>query len=203
MKTKSLSFFLLLSLVIILTSIFLLSEWACAQSWVSVPPYNVLWPLWSPVLSPPDPVTGAPTPLVSSLTQNTFLPVEPALVWDPSLPYFYLLYNYIPAYGDPVIKYFDPLGGLISPYSSFTTWPPSYMQTGVTDPTTGVVSVVPSPIILPAGYETLFTFDPASWLNFWVPLVNPFWQDYYGVNPYLLTAGQILDPALTFLGTFL
>jgi len=203
MKIKTLSNLLILSLVIILTSIFLLSEFAYAQSWIPLPPYNVLWPLWSPALSPPDPVTGAPTPLLTSLDQNTFLPVEPALVWDPSLPYFYFLYNYIPAYGDPVIKYFDPLQGFVSPFNSFNTWPPNYMQTAVLDPVTGTTSIVPAPITLPLGYETLFLFDPITWLNFWVPLVNPFWQEYYGVNPYLLTAADLLNPALTFTATLL
>ena len=52
----------------------MLSYKAEAQLWEPLPPYNLLWPLWSPVLSPPDPVTGEPTPLVDSLYENTVLP---------------------------------------------------------------------------------------------------------------------------------
>lgn len=190
-----------LALTVILVSVFFVSRLLFAQGWTALPPYNVLWPLWSPALSPLDPVTGAPTPLVTTLNKNTFLPVQPALVWDPALPYFYLLYNYIPTYGDPVLKYFDPLEGFVSAFTSFKTWPPTYMQTAVTTATG--TSIVPAPIPLPLGYQTLYTFDPAAWLNFWVPLVNPFWQNYYGINPALLTAAQLLNPALTFTGTYL
>ena len=28
-----------------------------AQNWANLPPYNLMWPLWSPTLSPPDPVS--------------------------------------------------------------------------------------------------------------------------------------------------
>ncbi|MGA1825308.1 MAG: hypothetical protein ACMUIP_11670 [bacterium] len=52
------------------------------QYWSALPPYNLLCPLWSPVLSPPDPATGVPTPLVTELTPATVLPVEPVLAWD-------------------------------------------------------------------------------------------------------------------------
>ena len=64
-----------------------------SQYWTIMPPYNVLWPLWSPGLSPIDPITGLTTPLVSSLTSNTVLPVQPGLVWDPCQPVPFLLYN--------------------------------------------------------------------------------------------------------------
>jgi len=57
--------------------------------WQPMPPYNVLWPLWSPPLSPlvgpADPITGLPTPvpIITSLSNNTILPVQPVLAWDP------------------------------------------------------------------------------------------------------------------------
>ena len=47
--------------------------------WVALPPYNVMWPLWSPALSPISPITGLTTPLLTSLTRNTVLPVQPGL----------------------------------------------------------------------------------------------------------------------------
>jgi hypothetical protein len=58
---------------------------ARAQDWQAIPPYNLLWPLWSPVLSPPDPVTGVPTPLLTELSSSTILPVQPVLATDPYL----------------------------------------------------------------------------------------------------------------------
>ena len=78
---------------IIIASFWLFTNIGYAQLWKAIPPYNVLWPLWSPILSPPDPVTGLPSPLVTTLNESTYLPVQPAMVWDPSLPYFHLLYN--------------------------------------------------------------------------------------------------------------
>lgn len=200
MKTKSVVSCIIIALTIILLSLFIGADFLIAQTWQALPPYNVLWPLWSPALSPVDPVTGIPAPLVSSLDKNTFLPVEPALVWDPSLPYFYLLYNYIPSYGDPILKFFDPAEGAFSTYSALQTWPPSYMLTAVDTPTGPVV--VPAPIGLPSNYATLFSFDPALWLNFWVPLANSLWQGYNGVNLNLLLASQLLNPAYSYLGQY-
>jgi hypothetical protein len=111
-----------------------------AQNWAPIPPYNLLWPLWSPVLSPADPVTGVPTPILSSVTRNTFLPLEPILLWDPVLRGFpYMLYN-IP----------QPLGGgmtFFDQYYGLNPWPPSYLI----DPITGL----PNPIALPTGFGAL------------------------------------------------
>ena len=45
----------------------------CAQAqynWWPLPPYNTLWPLWSPELSPVSPITGLPSPIVNSLYRD-------------------------------------------------------------------------------------------------------------------------------------
>ena len=115
-----------------------------AQLWQAIPPYNVLWPLWSPVLSPPNPVTGTPTPLVSSLTKTTFLPMQPALVWDPVKTYAYSIYN-IPWVLGGGLLWFNWLFGL-------NPFPPSYLVDEVTG--------APLPIALPLGYEALPPLDP-------------------------------------------
>ena len=38
-----------------------------AQTWTNLPPYNILWPLWSPALSPVIAVTSLPTPLLNKI----------------------------------------------------------------------------------------------------------------------------------------
>ena len=53
-----------------------------AQNWQAIPPYNILWPLFSPTLSPS--VGGVPTPLLTSLTSDTILPMQPILGWNPN-----------------------------------------------------------------------------------------------------------------------
>ncbi|MBN2372204.1 hypothetical protein JXL19_00245 [bacterium] len=153
---------------------------ATAQYWQALPPYNLLWPLWSPALSPPDPVTGVPTPLVSALTIGTILPAQPALLWDPSYTLPYLLYNIPRAYGGGM-TYFDPYFGL-------NPWPPSYLL----DPVTGS----PDPITLPSGFAAL---SPTSLLDTSVYYANLLYISQYpylglGVlNPItsLLTPGEI------------
>ena len=152
------------------------------QYWAAMPPYNVLWPLFSPVLSPIDPVTGLPTPLVTSLTNQTVLPVQPALVFDPCQPNVegmgFLVYNTPPAFGSG-LTYWDPYYGL-------NAWPPSYML----DPVTGA----PLPIALPLGWSV---YDAGSLLElkhfeWFVPLGNAAFSLAFGV-PYssLLTTGDI------------
>lgn len=69
------------------------SSLAKAQNWVAIAPFNTLRPLWSPALSPIDPITGLPTPIVDNLSPGTILPVEPGLTWDPALNFPYLLFN--------------------------------------------------------------------------------------------------------------
>ncbi|MBN2372205.1 hypothetical protein JXL19_00250 [bacterium] len=120
--------------------LFICSNSVMAQNWQALPPYNLLWPLWSPALSPPNPATGVPTPLLSSVTKNTFLPIMPVLLWDPLLRDFpYILYNIPQPFGGGMV-FFDQYYGL-------NPWPPSYLI----DSTTGL----PSPITLPAGFAAL------------------------------------------------
>ena len=57
---------------------------ALAQDWAIMPPYNLLWPLWSPVYSPTNPATGLPTPLLSEITSTTILPVQPVYLFNPN-----------------------------------------------------------------------------------------------------------------------
>ena len=137
---KGLFYWILSGLLVGMAFCLIASPAVQAQNWQAIPPYNLLWPLWSPMLSPPNPLTGVPTPLLSSVTNNTFLPIEPILLWDPVLRgYPYILYN-IP----------QPLGGgmvFFDQYFGLNPWPPSYLI----DPITGL----PDPITLPTGYATL------------------------------------------------
>ena len=65
-------------ILLILSAILLIcSSIGYAQNWVSLPPYNTLWPLWSSILSPIDPVTNLPTPIVSDLSSSAILPLQP------------------------------------------------------------------------------------------------------------------------------
>jgi len=184
--------YILMSLLI-LFCLQLLPHSSTAQYWTALPPYNVLWPLWSPALSPVSPTTGLPTPLLTSLTSNTLLPVQPSLVWDPSFSYYYLLYNSFPAPGVTQVKYYDPLNaGLLNPFSD---WPPSNLLTG-TPP-------VPNPLTLPLNYASLLSFDPSLWLNNWVPISNLVWQNLYGINPNLLAATALYPPNYVYTATYL
>jgi hypothetical protein len=147
--------------------------------WTPLPPYNVLWPLWSPALSPVDPVTGLPTPLITSLTRDTILPVQPGLAWDPCQPnveaFPWLLYN-IPA----------PLGGGLvywDVYFGMNPWPPEYML----DPVSGA----PVPITLPLTW-TLLGPPGLSHFGWFVPLSNAIFSYRYGVPiSNLLTTADI------------
>ena len=121
----------------------LVSPIAKAQYWQALPPYNTLWPLWNPILSPPDPVTGFPTPIVNNLRPTTILPVQPCLTWDPSWAYPFLLYN------TPLgMAYYEPAQGV-------NLWPPKYLV----DPVTGL----PLPIPLPTFYAN-YNATGADWL---------------------------------------
>ena len=110
---------LFMIVIVCLTAGFMISSTVSAQYWQAMPPYNVLWPLWPDVLSPN--VSGVPTPLVSSLTRTTQLPVMPAFVWDigPSNIYGhpYFLYN-APASLGGGLFYYDQITG-------FNTFPPA------------------------------------------------------------------------------
>jgi len=147
---------------------------AHSQNWVSMPPYNTLWPLWSPILSPVDTTTNLPTPIVSSLNRFTILPYQPALTWDPYMPYPWMLYN------TPFGLAFYDVG-----QDSIFMWPPVYLFNWLT--------FQPSPISLPSGYSA---FPPISttFLSEYVPLANEAYTDQYGVNAFLLTALQLVAP---------
>ena len=150
-----------------------------SQYWAALPPYNVLWPLWSDILSPVNPTTGLATPLVPALTRNTILPVQPVLAWDPCQPSGsgipWLLYN-TPAPLGPGLLFYDPFYGLNS-------WPPSYMLDAITG--------APSPIALPLGWSVLLPTDPKN-LQWYLPLANAYYANRFGLPlTGLLTAVDI------------
>jgi hypothetical protein len=157
------------SLILIMTLIIILSLMIAgsilAQYWTIMPPYNVLWPLWSPGLSPIDPITGLTTPLVSSLTSSTVLPVQPGLVWDPCQPVPFLLYNTPPTFGSGLLWYHEAFG--------LNPWPPSYML----DPVTGA----PAPIPLPLAPTLLSPYASGEW-EYYVPMANIFYALTFGLT---------------------
>lgn len=165
--------------IFIVISIFLLTYTSVsyAQYWSSLPPYNTLWPLWSAVLSPIDPLTNLPTPIVSGLSASTVLPLQPGLTWNPALPNPWLLYN------SPVgLLYYDPLFGI-------NTWPPNSLIDSITGN--------PIPISLPLGYSNLAP-TISVWISNTVPVANIAYQLAYppfatAVTPPLLIP---LPPAL-------
>lgn len=142
MKIKNWKIFVLtISLMLFFCFVFISAVFS--QNWYPLPPYNFLWPLWSPALSPADPITGLPTPLVSELTSSTELSAQPVLAWNPNLSYPYILFN-----SPDGLVYYDPLYGL-------DAWPPSYSL----DPMTGL----PAPLSLPVGFCQL----PPTY-SFWI-----------------------------------
>ena len=153
----------------------LFSPVAEAQYWQTLPPYNTLWPLWSPILSPPDPITGFATPIVTNLRPSTVLPIQPCLTWDPSWLYPFLLYN------TPLgMAYYDPAQGV-------NLWPPKYLI----DPLTGG----PLPLSLPSYYVN---YGPSSsdWLLNNVQTAN---LSYIATYPSFALAANpiVLPPVLT------
>jgi len=149
---------------------------AQAQYWSAMPPYNLLWPLWSPVYSPADPLTGVATPLLSSLSGSTTLPVSPAMVWDPSLQFPWLLYN-IPSVLGGGLTFFDPYYGL-------NPFPPPYL----------IDSGLPLPITLPLGYDLLPPTDIADFGPF-VTQGNLSYALQYPVTQFGLPLSSLLTPA--------
>jgi hypothetical protein len=150
---------------------------AQAQYWSAIPPYNLLWPLWSPVFSPLDPLDLA-TPLLTELTGNTILPVQPILAWDPAQLFPWLLYN-IPSVLGGGITYFDPYYGL-------NPWPPSYLI----DPLTGL----PASITLPVNFGLL----PPTELSDFGPFVtqgNLSYISTYPTGTFGLPLAGLLTPA--------
>lgn len=150
MVVKRIPSYIFLALIGIIAVFFVCSPIAQAQNWMAMPPYNTLWPLWSPALSPVDPVSGLPTPIVTSLTPTTVLPVQPGLTWNPALKNPWLLYN------TPLgLAYYDPLLGV-------NLWPATGLLTG---------AGLPKPLTLPANYATL-PITSSTWLTTNIPLGN-------------------------------
>ncbi|MGA1869686.1 MAG: hypothetical protein ACMUJM_14210 [bacterium] len=119
----------------------LLAPVAEAQNWVSLPPYNILWPLFSPALSPPDPFTGAPTPLLTELSSNTVLPVQPVMGLNPNA------YEWTMGIVPPWLFYNGPTGVVFfDVYYGMNAWPPpSFLD----------AAGAPVPITLPIAYSLL------------------------------------------------
>ena len=171
--TKGISKWAIIVPAILMVFIFIVSPSINAQYWAAIPPYNTLWPLWSPVLTGSSPKTGIGSPLVTSLTPSTVLPVQPALTWDPSFGYPWLLFN-----STQGLAYWDQLFG-------FGFWPPDHLF----DP----VLNRPIPIAL-SGDWAFLPPTPFAWGNQWVPVANTAYLTYpYAVSPIgtLLTALQI------------
>jgi len=181
---------ILLIIFAALSGILIYSPIVHAQYWTNLPPYNTLWPLWSPALSPINDITGQPTPIVNSLSPSTILPVVPGLTWDPSFPYPWLLYN-TAASG---LAYYDPFTGV-------NLWPAPYLQNDVG---------LPQPIALPDNYASLSPIDygAVSWLTSNLAIANNafslsplgLWSpkpDWY-LPPFIqyLTPLEILGPTL-------
>jgi len=180
MIKKRKSFFLLLLTLMALSILGLLTSPAVrAQNGALMPPYNVLWPLWSSVLSPVDPLTGLKTPLVPELTRNTILPVQPAIAWDPTTS-IWALYNTPPLFGSGLL-FFDRLYGLNS-------WPPPYLYDSVAG--------IPNPITFTVTWSLLpATGATGGGQAFFIPLANAIYALTYGLTGpeylNLLTTAQI------------
>ena len=155
-------------IVILLIALSLAGMDLMAQDWAAMPPYNLLWPLWSPVYSPPDPVTGLPTPLLSQVTRNTVLPIQPIYLYNPYGYEFpmgfiqpWLLYN-----SPTGVVYFDTMFG-INPFP-----PPEFL-----DPLTGA----PAPLALPLNYSALAL--PSLGLALYLfELANATYQVAFGID---------------------
>jgi len=156
---NSRKFFILTIFILVFALFAIRSSAAVAATWQPLPPYNTLWPLWSPPLSPTDPLTGLPKPIVSQVSRSTILPVQPGLTWDPRKTYPWLLYN------SPLgLQYYDPFYGV-------NRWPPSTLLTA-----TGL----PAPIDLTL--KILYTaLAPTSstWLAANVPIANLYFYNTY------------------------
>ncbi len=166
---------LLVSLVVLFSKYLPLAQ--ASQYWTALPPYNTLWPLWSPALSPIEPETGLPTPIVTALTSTTKLAIQPGLTWDPYAPYPWLLYC------TPLgLAYYDPY------WRDVDLWPPAYLKS---------YFELPLPLTLPASYQLLPPSNP-SFLLATVPLANAAAQNYLvslGIPPSLivyLTASALI-----------
>jgi len=170
-------------LIVITTVVLIVTPMSKAQYWTNLAPYNLLWPLWSPPLSPLDPVTKLPTPIVSSLSRNTILPIMPGIAWDnvafPKGP-VWMLYNTPPAFGSGLL-YWTSLYGL-------NPFPPGYLQTP---------SGYAIPNALAAGFSYLLPTKTKHFVS-WVQVANLLYSSVYGF-PFtsLLSAADLWGvPAL-------
>lgn len=163
-------FFVIFGFLILLYAGF--ASVAQAQYWAALPPYNTLWPLWSPALSPVDSSTGLPVPIVDSLSPTTILPAQPGLTWDPSWAYPWLLYNTPSGLG-----YFDQIYG-------FNAWPPQHLV----DPATGAAL----PLLLKGPWAKLAP-TLIDWGQLYVPIANLTYALLYQIDPTAF--GALLTPA--------
>lgn len=151
---------------------------AQAQYWQALPPYNLLWPLWSSVLSPVDSITGLATPLLSQLTNTSILPVQPVLAWDPAQSLPWALYNIPPVLGGG-LTYFSPFFGL-------NPFPPPYLLDSLTG--------LPAPITLPVGFGALSPTDINSGIDI-VTLGNIQYLLDYPTNLFGIPQSSLLTVA--------
>ena len=166
-RKRALAFLVFVCLILAGVS---LSHAAAAPTWWPLPPYNTLWPLWSPTLSPPN-ALGIPTPIVSSLTKKTVLPVQPGLTWDPvNKTYPWLLYN-----TPSGMVYYDPLFGI-------NLWPPSYLLSPLGTPLPLNLSAIKWSSLLPTS---------TTWLAANVPTANNTYYTTYPQFAPLLTTSSI------------
>ncbi len=177
MKNKSSKKLIVFGFIFFLCICFINISSVQAQiDWWPLPPYNTLWPLWSPTLSPPN-ILGVPQPIVGSLTPDTVLPVEPGLTWDPRIDYPWLLYN-----TPSGMVYYDPIFGI-------DLWPPKYFLDALGSP-------IPIDLALIKGWSTLAP-TKTSWLSATIPVANAAYYTSYPIfAPLLSTAGVLGLPAL-------
>jgi len=164
MSRNKINFILLIVLGIVVLLSLMSARIVQAQNWSIMPPYNTLWPLWSPALSPLD-AAGIPTPIVNTLNPWTFLPIQPALTWNPALAYPWLLYNAPTGLG-----YFDQIFG-------FNMWPPFNVNFPL--------ALNPGAINLPP--------TPLSWGELYLPIANLTYSNLYAIDPTVFAA--LLTPA--------
>ena len=106
-------------LFILLVVFFSIDSGICfGQSWTIMPPYNVLWPLWSPVLSPID-TFSQNFPLLTDIFSNNFFDFFDLNPWPPSLP---TVENYPPVLQFPLSST-QSLWNIAVPATQFVTFP--------------------------------------------------------------------------------
>lgn len=144
---KERRFLLCIFFILVFAVGLLIVPMAQAQNWALMPPYNVLWPLWSPPLVTDfnwDPlVLLGTTPIVTELTRNTILPVQPAIAWDPAHE-IWALYNTPPLLGSGLL-FFDRTYGL-------NPWPPPYLFDSVAGTPIPITFLTTWSLLKPPGF---------------------------------------------------